>query len=547
MAESELLFVPLGGAGEIGMNLNLYGYNDRWLMIDCGVSFGDETTPGIELLVPDPAAIVERKDRLEAIVITHAHEDHIGAVAWLWSRLKKPVYATPFAAGLLRRKLGEVGLADAVPIHEIRPGRAHKLGPFSFRLIAAAHSIPEGNFVAIATPAGTILHATDWKLDPTPLVGPPTDETALRALGDKGVLALVCDSTNVFVEGRAGSEGALRDSLIELVGRFRNRVVITAFASNIARVETMARAAAANGRHLALVGRSLDQYTTTARETGYLADFPDFIDEAEAGFLPPEATLLAVTGSQGEPRSALARIAADDHPHVSLEPGDTVIFSSRVIPGNEKAIGRVQNHLARLGVEVITDADHFVHVSGHPARDELAELYRWTRPRVLVPIHGETRHLAEHARFAAECGIAETPMVENGAILRLAPGAPEIVGHVETGRLALDGKRLVPVGGGMMRDRHRLGVTGTVLVTVVFDKKGRLVADPQVSAPGLLEPDDPALDVLVDQTAAALRALGAEFRRDDEEVEETVRLAVRGWLKNNAGKRPPAHVHIVRV
>ncbi|MGE0746504.1 MAG: ribonuclease J [Rhodospirillales bacterium] len=549
MSSNELLFVPLGGAGEIGMNLNLYGYADRWLMIDCGVSFGDDTTPGIDVLVPDPTFIAEQRDRLVGLFVTHAHEDHIGAIAHLWSRLSCPVYATPFACAIIRRKLEEVGLDETVKLVEVHPGSPVRAGPFTVEYIVAAHSIPEGSLLAIRTGAGTVLHATDWKLDPGPLVGPRTDEAALRRLGDQGVLALVCDSTNVFVDGHSGSEEVLRDSLFDLVSRLKGRVAVTSFASNIARVDTIARTAAHTGRHLALVGRSLWQYTDAARETGYLADLPPFVGDADAGYLSPEHVLFAVTGSQGEPRAALSRIAADDHPHVSLEEGDTVIFSSRMIPGNEKAIGRVQNRLARLGVDVITEHDHFVHVSGHPAREELADLYKWTRPQVLVPIHGETRHLAEHARFAAARGIKETPVVENGAILRLAPGRPEVLGHVQSGRLAVDGKRLIRIDGNVIRARHRLAAGGAVVVTVAFDKKGRIVADPQVAAPGLIdaEAEGDLLDTVADRAAKALKAIDPDDRLDDEEVTEAVRRAVRKWFKDTVGKRPHTEVHIVRV
>jgi len=549
--DSELVFVPLGGAGEIGMNLSLYGYDGRFLMVDCGITFADERAPGIDVLVPDPAFIAARAGALEGIVLTHAHEDHLGAVPHLWEMLGcPPVYATPFAGGLLRHKLVDAGLEGRVPLREVPPGGGFTAGPFEVSFIRLAHSIPETQALAIRCAAGTVLHVTDWKLDPAPLIGPVTDEAALRRAGEGGVLAMTCDSTNVMVEGRTGSEGALRDSLIEVVGRCRQRVAVTCFASNIARIESFVRAAQANDRHVALVGRSLWKLTEIARECGYLQDCPDFIDSYDIGHLPRDKVLIVVTGSQGEPRAALSRIASDDHPDVALEAGDTVIFSSREIPGNERAIGRVQNALARRGVEIITERDAFVHVSGHPAREDLRTLYGWVNPPLLVPIHGEMRHLTEHLSFARQCGIPQAVMAENGSVLRLYPGPPEIVDYVESGRLAVDGRRLVPVEGEVLRARRRIGFNGAAAVTLVLDRKGALRDAPQVFLPGLvdgMDGDKEIVDEISDAIEDAVDALPPKGRRDDETVAEAARRAVRRVARWRLGRRPETRVHVVRV
>jgi len=397
MSGDALHFLPLGGAGEIGMNLNLFGYRGRWLMVDLGVTFGDPTIPGIDVITPDPEFIVERKDRLAGLVLTHAHEDHIGAVPHLWPRLKCPIYATGFTASVLRRKLAEADLEDEARITPIEAGAPFDVGPFNVELVRLTHSIPEPNALLIRTPLGAVFHTGDWKLDPEPLIGAPVDEAALRGIGDAGVLALIGDSTNVFEDGRSGSESDVRKSLIDLVGRFERRVAIAAFASNVARLETIAAVAKATGRHAALCGRSLWRMNDAARENGYLRDWPRFLGEEDAAKLPRHKVLIACTGSQGEPRAALARIAAGSHPKIGFDEGDAVVFSSRKIPGNERAIARLQDMLVHRGVEVVTESEHFVHVSGHPARDELVDMYQWIRPQIAVPVHGERRHLHEPA------------------------------------------------------------------------------------------------------------------------------------------------------
>jgi ribonuclease J len=547
---SELHFLPLGGAGEIGMNLSLYGFGDSWLIVDCGITFGDDRTPGIDVMVPDVRFLSDLPAKPLGIVLTHAHEDHLGGIPYLWQEIGCPVYATPFASGLLRRKLPETGLEGKVPIHEVPCGGGVEIGPFDLSFISLAHSVPETQAIAIKTPLGTVLHATDWKLDSAPMIGPPTDEAALRKVGDDGVIAMMCDSTNVFVDGRSGSEGPLRDSLIDIVGRCQQRVAVACFASNVARMESCVAAARATGRHVGLVGRSLWRMNEVARECGYLMDCPEFVDIDEIGYLPRNEILLIVTGSQGEAQAALSRIASGDHRDVSLEAGDTVIFSSKEIPGNEKAIGRVQNRLAADGVRIITEDKEFVHVSGHPAREELKSFYDWVRPPLLVPIHGETRHLREHLRFARECGIPEAVIAENGSMLRLAPGPAEIVDEVFTGRMAVDGKRLIPVNGDVIRARRRIGYSGIAVATIVLNKNGKLHEDPQISLPGLADGtgvDDEIHNTAIDAIADAVEDLSRKGREDDDAVINAARRAIRQTFRQLLGRRPHAEIHVVRL
>lgn len=547
--KKDLIFVPLGGAGEIGMNLNLLGHAGKWLMLDLGITFGDDQTPGVDVIMPDPQFIAARKDDLVALVLTHAHEDHIGAVPYLWSRLKCPIFATPFTASMVRRKLKEVGLEDKAKITEVEPSSKFRIGPFAIELITLTHSIPEPNAVVIRTEAGTVLHTGDWKFDPEPLVGPVADYDALRRVGEEGILALIGDSTNVFREGTAGSEAEVRTSLIELVGKYDNRVAIGCFASNVARLETISAVAQATGRQAALVGRSLWRIYDAARENGYLTEIPRFLDDEEIAYLPRDKVLIAATGSQGEPNAALTKIASGNHPHVVLEEGDVVIFSSRIIPGNERPIGRLHNAFFRLGVEVISEKDHFVHVSGHPARDELIRMYQMTQPRIAVPVHGEARHLGAHVELAAQCQVPEQIEVLNGGVVRLAPGRAAIVETVPSGRLAIDGEVLVPIDGPTLQERKRLMWNGMAVVTIVVDAEGALSAPPQITLQGIA--DDPQVEdlrgALADAIEEALADLPRPRRADDEEVRETARRAVRRALRDLRGKRPPTEIHVVRV
>jgi len=547
--DHELLFLPLGGAGEIGMNLNLYGHAGRWLMVDLGITFGDDTTPGIDVIVPDPAFIEERADELAGLVLTHAHEDHLGAVPYLWERLGCEIYATPFTRAVLHRKLVEAGLESRVTVHEVPMSGRFSVGPFEIELVTLTHSIPEPNAVVIGTPAGRIMHTGDWKLDPDPLVGPNADEQALMRVGEAGVLAMVCDSTNVLVPGNSGSEADVRENLMALVGRFENRVAVACFASNVARLETLAKVGEAHGREVALVGRSLWRIYEAARSTGYLTDIKPFVTERDVGYLPRDKTLMICTGSQGEPRSALARIATQSHPEVDLEAGDAVIFSSRIIPGNEMAINRMQNRLTQRGIELVTARDEHIHVSGHPARDELAQMYQWIRPRIAVPVHGESRHLHAHAKLAQECQVPEAVVAHNGEMVRLAPGRAEVIDEVFSGRLALDGTRLIDMDSNAIRDRRRMTYHGSAVVTVVVEDDGELCVEPIVTLHGVhdLETEEEVIEDIVESVEDAVRRMSARSRRDDDAVIETARRAARSRIRALCGKRPQTAVHLVRL
>jgi ribonuclease J len=549
--DDELLFLPLGGAGEIGMNLNLLGYGPahrpRWIMIDCGVTFGDDTTPGIDLIMADPSFIVERQKDLLGLVLTHAHEDHIGAVPFLWPKLRCPIYATPFTAKLVLEKLKEEGLAGTVPLRVIPLGGTIELGPFGIELVTITHSIPEPNALAIRTPLGTVVHTGDWKIDPDPLIGEVTDMLALRRLGDEGVLAMICDSTNVFSPGRAGSEADVRASLTKLIASLRNRVAVTAFASNVARLESVILAAQASDRHVVLVGRAMKRLIEAAQTAGYLKGLPPLLSEDDGGWLPPDKVLYLCTGSQGEPRAALSRIAAGTHPRVVLEAGDTVIFSSRIIPGNERAIAATHNRLVSRGIEVLTERDHFVHVSGHPCRDDLADMYQWIRPRIAVPVHGETRHLIEHEKFARAMQVPETLLAANGTMLRLAPGKAGIVEEVEHGRLIRDGSGLFSDQASALKERRKLAYAGLITATLVIDRQGRLAAQPRVSLVGV-PGDGPALSRELSTLAAEIVAREEGRKWADEEfLSEMTRRALRKAALKATGVKPETRVEVIRL
>ncbi|MGE0595172.1 MAG: ribonuclease J, partial [Hyphomonadaceae bacterium] len=506
------------------MNLNAYGFgppDDRkWIIVDIGVTFGrEELTPGVELILPDPTYLADQRENVLGIVLTHAHEDHIGALPWLWPRLKAPVYATPFTAALIREKLRERALLDKVPLTEIPLKGDLKLGPFAIEFVTLTHSIPEPNGLAIRTPLGLVWHTGDWKIDPDPLIGEVTDETRLKALAEEGVLAMVCDSTNVFVEGEAGSEADVRDELKEVIAKCRGRVAVTAFASNVARVETVIRAAHASGRTVALVGRSMHRIVGAAKSVGLLVDIPQLIDEDQAGSLPEESVLYLCTGSQGEPRAALSRIARGDHRHVSLGDGDTVIFSSRMIPGNETAIHALYQQLEERGVEVITADQAPVHVSGHPAREELKQMYAWARPRIAIPVHGERRHILEHVKLALALQAPEAIAPRNGDLIRLAPGPAAVIDEVPAGRLYLDGLVLADPEDNAFRDRRRLGAEGVITVALALsEKQNRILSGPNVNARGVAGGDgedmELALEELEDAAEAAFTKLGHHERGD---------------------------------
>jgi ribonuclease J len=540
------VFVPLGGTGEIGMNFNLYGCDGVWLAVDCGMGFAGPEAPEAELLLADPAFIVARREALRGLVITHAHEDHIGGVARLWPQLRCPIYATPFTMAILRRKLNEAGLGREVKLHQIQPGGAFKIAPFDLRFIRMTHSTPEAQALAITTSYGTVLHTGDWKFDPHPEVGTVSDEAALQALGDAGVLAMISDSTNAMVDGHSGSELDVKKSLKALVGDLPGRVAITCFASNIARVASVIEAGEAAGRHVALVGRSLGNYVAAAQEAGYLQHAPDFIPEEDIGAIPDDNLLLLVTGSQGEPRSAMARIAADTHRYAALGEGDTAIFSSRMIPGNERAITAVQDALVRRGVDVITDDDELTHVSGHPARAELCKLYRLVRPKFLVPTHGEWRHLSAQAALAEEEGITSI-LLENGDMLSLAPGKPEVIDSVQTGRLAVDGTHIVPLKGGVMSARRRMLFNGVVVGSVAVDDAGRILGSARVSAPGLFEDAERLQRDIEAEFHELLVDLPAAVRKEDIAFSDAARAALRRIVGKRFGKRPIVEAHILRL
>ncbi|MEO0549562.1 MAG: ribonuclease J [Pseudomonadota bacterium] len=556
--DAELVFLPLGGCGEIGMNLNAYGYGPahdrRWILIDVGVTFGGDDTPGIDLITPDPAFFEDQGDQIDAIFLTHAHEDHIGALALLLPRLrtKAPIYATAFTAHLAMGKLAERGQKH-VEIEVLPLGGEVEAGPFSVSYITLTHSIPEPNALALKTPLGTILHTGDWKIDPDPQLGGATDIEALTALGDDGVLAMICDSTNVFVEGESGSEGTVRDNLVDLIASLSGRVAVTTFASNVARVATVIEAARRADRSVCLVGRSMHKITDAAIATGVIRKIPDLISEENAGALPDDNVLFLCTGSQGEARAALGRIARDDHRHISLGEGDTVIFSSRVIPGNEKGIYEMQNALAEKGVRIITDrsAKKTIHVSGHPARDELRQMYQWVRPKISVPVHGERRHIVEHAAYAKSLQVGQAVTPRNGDLIRLAPGPAETIDMVPAGRLYLDGNKLVPAGSDAFRERLGLSNWGQVSVSVAIDEDGDVADGPLVTARGLSEADGRTADeslIEVDEAAEeALNKLKRGKRLDDEQVEKALVRAVKKSCEKTFGRKPFVDVSVLRV
>ncbi|NBB17134.1 MBL fold metallo-hydrolase [Caulobacter sp. SLTY] len=552
----ELIFLPLGGSNEIGMNFNLYGYGPeedrKWIVVDLGITFGDQTTPGVEVILPDPEYIEAHARDILGIVLTHAHEDHIGAVAWLWPRLKAPVYATPFTAFLLREKLREKGLLDEVTIHEVALGGSIELGPFDLELITLTHSIPEPNGLAIRTPLGTILHTGDWKIDPDPLLGAVTDAEAIRRLGDEGVLAMVCDSTNVFVDGVAGSEGEVRVAMTKLIGSLKGKIAVGCFASNVARMDTVIRAAEDAGRRVCLVGRSMHRMAAAAKSVGLMKGTAEFVSEKEAGYFPESTILYLCTGSQGEARAALARIASGTHPHITLGKGDHVIFSSRVIPGNEIPIRALQNGLSDRGVRLYTERDHpGIHVSGHPCRDELKQMYQWARPQIAVPTHGERRHLLEHAALAKDLQVPHAVTPRNGDMVRLAPGHPQIIDEVPAGRLYVDAGVLTPENGDALKQRRHASFNGALTISVALDAKGKLVSGPQVRAlglPGDAEyPLDDALDDLADEAEQAIRKIPGEERAFDEIVEQAICRVVKKAAYRIWERRPMVEAVVLRI
>ncbi len=541
---NELLFLALGGSDEIGMNVNLYGCQGKWIMVDLGLTFGGTEYAGCDLVLPDLEFIENRKKDLLGIVLTHGHEDHIGAIPYLAADLDVPLYATPFTATLIRGKLEEEGLASDVELKVIENGGSFDLGPFKLRYLSLAHSIPDMNAVVIDTPHGRIFHTGDWKLDEQPVLGPTVNPEDLRAIGDEGVFALVCDSTNAFNADDSGTEGSVRDGLMKSVKAAKGRVLVTSFASNAARLETLHQVAKETGRQLCVAGRSLDRIVRAAQANGMLKNFPQPMDFDAAMRLAPRELMIVATGGQGEVRAALARIAGDNH-QLKLDAGDTVIFSSKQIPGNETAIGRIQNALARKEVIMVTEKQAHVHVSGHPGRPELTAMYDWIRPELLVPVHGERRHMAEQARFGLSCGIPNALVQSNGDVVRLAPGAPKIIGRERTGRLVLDGDVILPADGGTIGERRRIGQHGLIAVAVVLDGAGKLAANPEIRLQGVPVEED-RNDFVREAEEAVERAVQKGAASEDA-LREALRLGVRRVATEWTGKKPIVEIMLMRL
>jgi len=549
----ELVFVPLGGVGEIGMNFALYGFGPasarEWIVVDVGVTFPDATLPGVDLVLPDTRFIEQQVKNLRGIVITHAHEDHYGALHEIWPRLKAPVWMTPFAAGLLEAKRQGEYNAPKIPVTIYRAGDTFEIGPFKIEAIPVSHSIPEPVSLAITTPLGTVIHTGDWKLDPAPEIGPMTDEARFRALGDAGVLALICDSTNAMREGESPSEQAVGVGLRGVIEKAPGRVAVTTFSSNVGRIRSIAEAARDTGRQVLVLGRSLKRMVSVASELGYMEGIPEFIAEEDYGFIPRQNLVIICTGSQGESRAALAKLARDEMKTVALSPGDIVVFSSRTIPGNEKPILEIKNQLIDQGIRILEDGDALVHVSGHPRRNELRKMYEWTRPRIGIPVHGEAAHLVAQGALMAQSGIPEVAQVRNGDMIRLAPGAAEILEKVTFGRIYKDGRLSGDDDVMGIRERRKLSFAGHVAVNVVLDEKYEMAGDPDIVAIGVAKVDGRGEDIeglMLDAAVGAIDSIPRQRRKDLDLVQEAVRRAVRGSANEIWGKKPLVTVFVTR-
>jgi ribonuclease J len=552
--KNELVFLPLGGVGEIGMNLALYGYGPpakrEWIMVDCGVTFPGPDLPGVDLVLPDIDFVIEERANLKAIVITHAHEDHYGALADLWPGLNCPVFVTPFTAGMLEAKRAYEKDRNEVPVTIYRPGETFQAGPFSIEAVAVNHSIPEPVSLAITTPAGRIIHTGDWKIDDAPTLLPKTNAARFRALGDEGVLALICDSTNAMRGGVSPSEREVSAGLRRVIESAEGRVAITTFSSNVGRIRSIAEAARDAGRQCLLLGSSIKRVVDVATDLGIMEGLPPFIAEDEFGYIPRDKVVVILTGSQGEPRAALAKIARDEMRHVAFAPGDTVVFSSRTIPGNEKAILEIMNGLIDRGIRVVTDADELVHVSGHPRRSELQEMYQWVRPEILVPVHGEAAHLTAHGELARASGIRQVPRLRNGQVLRLAPGPAEVVDEAPFGRIYKDGKLIGDFDEMGIGERRKLSFVGHVAVNILLDHKFELMRDPHVvtlGVPAFDEEGDDIAELFVDAAIGAVDSIPRARRKDLDTVRESVRRAIRAEAASAWGKKPVTTVFITRA
>jgi ribonuclease J len=544
-----LTFIPLGGCAEIGMNLNIYGYKGKWLIVDCGITFNDERAPGTDVVMPDPGFLPKLRDDIVALVATHAHEDHIGAIPYLWPQLRCPIYATGFTASILKRKMAREGFGREVQIHTLPMSGTVDLDPFRVQLITLTHSIPEPNALVIRTDAGNILHTGDWKLDPEPIIGEAPDEAALRKLADEDILAMICDSTNVFVTEAAGSETSVKEHLTKLILEQTGRVAVACFATNVARLHTIAKAAEESGRRAVLAGQSFNRVYEAAKENGYLHDVKPFLDMHEAQKLPAHQVLYICTGSQGESRSALSRIARRAHPTIRLGAGDTVIFSSRVIPGNEKSIGHIQNLLASGGVKIITDRQADIHVSGHPGQEELLQMYEWVKPQMVIPVHGEVRHMQAQAELARKAGVPETLVITNGDVVQLKDGKFQKVAHVKSGRLARNGNLLLDIQSDVFRELLKVIEHGQVVVSICLDDEFALAAPLQIGTLGLMERE--ALDDLIEDIEDAVveeldGQTDARLAKDDVVI-DIVRRIVRAVMVQETGKRPRVEVHLCRI
>ena len=548
----ELVFAALGGLGEVGMNVYLYGIgpadNREWLIVDLGITFPEgEDDPGVDVILPDVRFLEVQKSQIAGLIITHAHEDHIGAVLELWPRLQCPIYVTPFTAGMLKSKMADYGRGREMPMKVVPLDSRFSAGPFDVELVSVAHSVPETSGLILRTPLGTIYHTADWKIDATPYIGQPAEPARLSALGEEGVLALVCDSTNAMRDGESPSETDVAGSIAAIVAKAPFRVVVTTFSSNVARIKACYEAARRSGRKLVVAGRALHRVIQVAIETGYLPKDFTWADQQQFKYFKREEVLLLCTGSQGEPRAAMARIADNEHPDVTLDKGDLVLFSSRTIPGNEKSIGYIQNALVRAGCQIMTDGDGLIHVTGHPRRGELRQMYGWIRPKIAVPMHGEARHLMANADLARSLGVAEVVPAFNGDIVRLAPGPARVIDDAPVGRLFRDGRLLVPEGEGPVRERRKLAAVGMVVASVVLSRKGEVVADPIVELDGVPVVDaegESMLDIAYDALEGTLKSIPPARRRDPDLVEEAIRKALRGAISEVWGKKPICKVMV---
>ena len=551
--KDELLFCPLGGAGEIGANMNLYAYGQpgehKWIMVDIGVTFADDTLPGIDLIYPDPGFIVDKKEDLLGIVLTHAHEDHIGAIAHLWPKLRCKIFATPFTAVLIREKFKEKKIDISNDLKIVELNGTINLGPFKIDYVAMTHSILEPNGLRIETPAGVVLHTGDWKIDENPLVGKNMDINRLKKIGDEGVLAMVCDSTNIFSMGRSGSEETVRKSLLKIMERLKKRIIVTSFASNVARMETVFYCAEKTNRQISLVGRSMHKIYKAAKQCGYLKNVIEPIDSREAKNIPREKIVYLCTGSQGEPMGAMMRISGYTHPDVFIEGGDTVIFSSKIIPGNEKKLYKLHNQLVKDGVEVISEENEFVHVSGHPNRDEMRDMYNWIKPNCVIPVHGEHRHMIEHISFAKEMQVPHPVQVENGDIVKLYPGdKPEVYDKAPSGRLYLDGNVSVDEDAQSIKDRKNLSANGYIEVTILITSKGNIHNNPVLSFRGLpVDDKDEFTYGIEDEIEKTVRTYKLGSKQQEHNLIDALKICCRKYSKEKTGKKPLTNINLIRV